>query len=184
MAFRAVVDACALYPLSLRDSLLRLAAAELFDIYWSDRILEEVATNLQKRGVASEAQATRLIEHMKAAFPASAIPEEQIAQLEEAMTNDEKDRHVLAAAVAAGAEALVTFNLADFAVEACAPLGIDPIHPDEFLLILDAISPAAIEAVLAQQAVDLRNPPMSLADLLTSLERATPKFAQAVRSRI
>lgn len=183
MAFRAVTDACALYPFSLRDTLLRLAAAELFDIYWSERILEEVSLNLEERGVATSAQASRLIEHMTAAFPAASVPAEQIAHLEPGMPNDEKDRHVLAAAVAAGAEALITFNLADFPSDACNALGVDPIHPDDFLLILDAISPQVIEVTLDEQAADLRNPPMTTLELLDSLAVAVPGFADAVRLR-
>ena len=35
------------------------------------------------------------------------------------MTNDPKDRHVLAAAVAAGSELIVTFDVGDFPLEAC-----------------------------------------------------------------
>ena len=50
------------------------------------------------------------------------------------MTNDPKDRHVLAAAVRADAEAIVTFNLKDFPEAALEPYGITPIHPDDFLL--------------------------------------------------
>ena len=50
------------------------------------------------------------------------------------MTNHPKDRHVLAAAVRANAEVIVTFNLNDFAEPALKPYDIAPIHPDEFLL--------------------------------------------------
>ena len=183
MAFRAVTDACTLYPFSLRDALLRLAAIELFDIHWSDRILGEVSSNLQERGIADEARAKRLLEHMTQAFPAACVPEEKIAQLEGAMPNNEKDRHVLAAAVVAGAEAIVTFNIKDFPEDACAALGVDPIHPDDFLLILDTINPAAVEEILTEQAADLRKPPMTLLELLDSLERVVPQFAATVRAR-
>jgi hypothetical protein len=42
MPFAAVLDASVLYPLPLRDTLLRIAETELFDAYWSERILDEV----------------------------------------------------------------------------------------------------------------------------------------------
>jgi hypothetical protein len=184
MAFKAVLDACALYPFSLRDTLLRLADVELYDAYWSGRILEEVRTNLVKRGVATDAQAAGLVAAMTAAFPGCSAPEEQVAALEPAMTNDSKDRHVLAAAKAVGAEAIVTFNLGDFPEEACLPLGVEAIHPDDFLLILWGIDPEAVIGVLKEQAADLQRPPMTLEELLTSLHRAVPKFADAVRDAV
>lgn len=46
MPFAAVLDASVLYPLPLRDTLLRVAEIELYDAYWSQRILDEVARNL------------------------------------------------------------------------------------------------------------------------------------------
>jgi hypothetical protein len=52
------------------------------------------------------------------------------------MANDPKDRHVLAAAVASDAQAVVTLNLKHFPNAACEPLAIEPLHPDNFLLDL------------------------------------------------
>ncbi len=48
---------------------------------------------------------------------------------------------MLAAAVAAGSELVVTFNLDDFPAEACEPLGVEAIHPGEFLLDLHNFNP-------------------------------------------
>jgi hypothetical protein len=41
MVFNAVLDASVLYPLPLRDTLLRVAEAGLYEPCWSERILEE-----------------------------------------------------------------------------------------------------------------------------------------------
>src|SRR5208283_380923 len=41
-----VLDACVLYPAQLRNCLLSLAAADLFQPKWSDAIHEEWITNL------------------------------------------------------------------------------------------------------------------------------------------
>ncbi|MDZ7844387.1 MAG: PIN domain-containing protein [Anaerolineales bacterium] len=47
---------------------------------------------------------------------------------------DPNDRHVLAAAICAGAQTIVTFNLKDFPSEALKPYGIEAIDPDTFVL--------------------------------------------------
>ena len=111
MPFAVVLDASVLYPLPLRDTLLRIAETELYDAYWSSRILDEVARNLIADGRATEHQARRLITTMNEAFDGDAVPQEAVDRLESAMTNDAKDRHVLAAAVASDAQAIVTLNL-------------------------------------------------------------------------
>lgn len=181
MIFSAVLDANALYPFSLRDTLLRLAELELYTPLWSERILEEMGRNLVERQITDE-QAERLLSAMRGAFEEAEIDAAEIDRLEPAMTNDPKDRHVLAAAVAAGSELIVTFNLHDFAAEACEPLGVEAIHPDDFLIDLHDLSPDGVRAALEQQAADLR-PPWPLDQLLGALELAgVPRFVATVRA--
>jgi predicted nucleic acid-binding protein len=106
MAYAVVLDANVLYPFSLRDLLLRLAEQELFDVVWSDRILEEMARSLIEDHQVTEVQAARLTEAMHRAFPDAAQDLDAIAVIEPTMRNHEGDRHVLAAAVVAGGEAV------------------------------------------------------------------------------
>jgi len=96
MPFAAVLDTCVLYPFSLCDLLLRLADRELYDPYWSRRVLDELARSLVGRGLTHD-QAAHRIEQMRATFPDAEVSEVAIARLEPRMTNDQKDRHVLAA---------------------------------------------------------------------------------------
>jgi hypothetical protein len=103
MPFAAVLDASVLCPLPLRDTLLRVAATGLYDPYWSECILAEVIRNLVEDGRATTDQARNLAVAMSEAFDGAAVPAEAIARLEPVMTNDTKDRHVLAAAVASNA---------------------------------------------------------------------------------
>jgi predicted nucleic acid-binding protein len=180
VAFAAVLDACVLYPFSLRDTLLRLAEQELYVVRWSDRILEEVRRNLVENRI-TEDQAAGLLAAMRDFFPEAHIPGNAVDELEPAMTNDPKDRHVLAAAVAAPAEAIVTFNLDDFSEAACAPYGVVPVHPDDFLMTLFGIAPTVARQVVTEQAADLINPPVSRDELVASLRRAgVPQFAAAI----
>jgi predicted nucleic acid-binding protein len=180
VAFRVVLDANVLYPASLRDSLLRLAERELYDLYWSDRILEEVTRNLIEDGRASPVQAERLVEHMTSAFDAACVPENEIRDLEDAMRNDPKDRHVLAAAVAIDAETVVTRNTKDCPAEVCSTVGVEILDPDDFLLVLYEIDPSLVYGVIVEQAADLLNPPMSLDELLGHLSQSAPRFSEAI----
>ena len=67
--FKVVLDANVLYPFTLRDTLLRAAAAGLFQAYWSEKILDEATRNLVDHGVMDAAQASRLRAAMANASP-------------------------------------------------------------------------------------------------------------------
>ena len=182
MPFSAVLDANVLYPFSLRDTLLRLAELELYTPLWSARILEEMTRNLVEQRITEE-QAARIEQAMRQAFEEAEVDPAEIERLEPAITNDPKDRHVLAAAVAADSELIVTFDLDDFPPEACDPVGVEAIHPDEFLLDLYDLDPEGVRAALEQQAGDL-NPPWPLDELLRALTKAgVPRFVDAVRAQ-
>ncbi|MEQ1572523.1 MAG: hypothetical protein ABMA64_43285 [Myxococcota bacterium] len=51
-----MLDANVLLPFTLRDTLLRAAAADLYQAYWSDEILDEVARNLVATGTTTDAR--------------------------------------------------------------------------------------------------------------------------------
>ena len=63
--FRAVLDASVLFPAAVRDTLLRAAAAGLYQLAWSDVILEEVRRNLVTSARATQEQAQRLVDTMQ-----------------------------------------------------------------------------------------------------------------------
>lgn len=110
------------------------------------------------------------------------VAQQAIDQLEPAMTNDAKDRHVLAAAVVSDARALVTLNLEDFPAEACEPFAVEALHPDVFLLDLYALGGQAIFEAVERRAAALNRPPMSLDELLDRLAVTVPSFVQALRA--
>ncbi|MES1194081.1 MAG: PIN domain-containing protein [Solirubrobacterales bacterium] len=181
MPFAAVLDASVLYPLPLRDTLLRIAETELYDVYWSERIIDEVVRNLVADGRAGKQQARRLTDAMTAAFDGAAVPQTAIDRLEPSMINDPKDRHVLAAAVAGDAQVIVTLNLKDFPPESCKPFAIEPLHPDAFLMDLFGLDDRTVYEAVQRQAATLRRPPMRLDDLLDRLAVTVPTFAQTLR---
>jgi predicted nucleic acid-binding protein len=180
----AVLDACVLVPASLRDTLLRLAYDDLFTPYWSISILREVERTLITNGLASVNSAARLLHSMTIAFPQASVPSDIVERLTRSMTNQPKDRHVLAAAVAVSAPVIVTFNLKDFPSEALALTGVQVQTPDEFLIPLLEADPECVLDLLRQQAVDLVRPPMSLAQVLDNLALHAPSFVALVREAL
>lgn len=179
--FSVVLDACVLYPAYLRDTLLRLAAAGLYRPLWSDDILGELRRNLP--GTVSPEAADELLSAMRRGFPDATVTGHE--HLRDAMRNDAKDRHVLAAAVRADAAAVVTFNLADFPADVLDPLHIDAIHPDEFLLDILDLAPGATLDALSRQVAGYRRPAMTLHDLAGPLRRSDcPQFADQLTLHI
>ena len=84
---------------------------------------------------------------------------------------DPGDRHVLAAAIRCGAQSIVTHNLKDFPSEKLNPYGVEAVHPDAFVLDLIDLAPGAILVGAQEQAPALKNPPMSLDEVLDIVER-------------
>jgi predicted nucleic acid-binding protein len=173
-----VADANVLVPAALCDFLLRAADAYLYQVRWTEDILDEVQRTLTGDLRRSAAQARRRIEAMKRAFPDAMITSHR--HLIDTMTNSPKDRHVVAAAVEAGAQIIATSNLRDFPAESLSQYEIVAESPDEFLLRLLGQDTDAVVTIVRQQATGLRSPPMSPFDVLTALAPHAPRFAGQV----
>jgi predicted nucleic acid-binding protein len=186
VAYQVVLDADVIFPASLRDTLLRLAELELFDPRWSDRILDEVKRNVvERRSDISETDMDRMAAAMNGAFEDALVDGTAIAQIEDSMENDLKDRHVLAAAVVAGANGIITNNVGDFPPQACEPYGITVATADEFLCVLFDMDPEAVRNSVIRQAGALQDPPHTPAEVLAYLERAgVPAFVERIRKTL
>ena len=77
------------------------------------------------------------------------------------MTCHPKDRHVLAAAVAGGAQVVVTFNVKDFPAPSVEPHEIGVVHPDAFLLDQLDLYPGRVGRV-AGQLTAAKRPPLTM----------------------
>lgn len=179
-AERVVLDASVLYPIILCDTLLRCADAGLFQPRWSVDILAELLRNLQSRIGLERAQ--RRIADMQSAFPRAATT--GYRHLIAEMTNHPKDRHVLAAAVVAGASVVVTHNLRDFPRHTTEPHRVEVQHPDAFLMDLYEAQPAALHGIIERQAADRRNPPESVAAVLRRLALHAPRLVNRMESEL
>ena len=94
------------------------------------------------------------------------------------MTNETKDRHVLAAAVRAKAQTVVTFNKRHFPPAATSPWNIEAAGPSIFLEDLYADAPSIVIERIRQQAADLDR---GLPEQLAVLAKAVPSFVEILR---
>jgi predicted nucleic acid-binding protein len=167
-ASKAVLDACVLYPTVLREILQGAGEAGLFQPVFSDRILREWVLATAKLGPAAPAIAEAEAAALRDAFPRGIVrPHPEIeARL---ILPDPNDRHVLATAIASGADAVVTFNAGDFPGHILAAEGISRRDPDGFLWELQSRHPEAmariVEAVRAR-AEAISGQPVALKGLL------------------
>jgi predicted nucleic acid-binding protein len=166
----AVYDANILYPAPIRDLFIRLAQAGLVRAKWTEAIHEEWMRNLLKdnpqlsperlartRTLMDQAVRDCLVTGYEELIPSLSLP-------------DPDDCHVLAAAIHAGADVIVTCNLSDFPEETLARFNIEAQHPDDFLVYLFEEAPGVVCAVVKRQRESLRNPPKTAEELLVTME--------------
>lgn len=169
MAYVVVYDACVLYPAALRDLLVRIAQTGIVRARWSESILDECFENILKnRDDLNSAALARTRELMN-----NAVRDCIVSGYERIIPNlelpDPNDRHVLAAAIRASAQGIVTFNLGHFPEAQLAEYDIEARHPDDFVLDMIGLGPATIVRVITEQAAALRSPPTTIPTLLDTL---------------
>ena len=143
---RVVIDACVLYPTVMREVVLGVARQGHFRPLWSERILEEWARAARKLGVQGEAQARAEIAMLRAAWPEAECPPAPGVEAR-LWLPDPADLHVLAVAVAASADAIMTLNAKDFPKNILAEEGLQRVDPDSFLMGIFASDPGDVAAV-------------------------------------
>lgn len=180
--FTVVLDACVLIPPTLADTILRIAETGAFGVRWSADILDEVQRNMLKRG-ATQTQVEHKLRRMTLGFPFAMV--EDYEALEAVVTNDPKDRHVLAAAIRSECHTIVTANLRDFPSESLAPWGVEVVHPNQFLLNQLDLAPGHVVAALHKQSAAYRNPGRSAHEILGILSRSgVSDFADECRRHL
>ena len=144
--FTATLDTSVLWPSLQRDLLLSLAIEGTYRPTWSSAILDELQfheeAKLVKRGMpVAEAgrRAATLIAAMRREFADAEVDGWQPLEGTFGLP-DPDDEHVLAAAVIAGAGAIVTENLKDFPADRIPP-GIQVLSAREFAKNTVALNP-------------------------------------------
>ena len=113
MAFVVIYDACVLHDPAIRDLLIRVTGKRQLNLRarWSDDILDEMEVSILRR--RTDLDPKRLERTRRLMI--EAVPDCLVTGYESLIDGlelpDERDRHVLAAAIRSQAQAIVTFNL-------------------------------------------------------------------------
>lgn len=176
--YSAVLDACVLVPMALCDTLLRLAEEPaLYSPKWSEQILTEVARILEREFHKSAKQISWRLAQMRQAFPEAmiSVPSELLSAVE--CIPDKDDRHVLAAAIMANANVIVTQNTRHFPAECLDKFGVLCQTADEFLVHQYHLSWQVVLDKLDDQAAGISK---DRAFVVESLKAAAPEFCRLV----
>ncbi len=166
----ALLDACVLYPAPLRDLLMYLAVKNVYRARWTDTIHEEWMRNVLAKRTDLRRDQLERTRNLMNTHARDALVTGYEPLIESLTLPDQNDRHVLAAAIHARAEIIVTFNLDDFPESSLDQYGIKAQHPDEFISkLIDSARDDALAAARAHRG-SLKNPPKSADEFLRTLE--------------
>ncbi|MFE0700068.1 PIN domain-containing protein [Streptomyces sp. NPDC058872] len=179
MAARVFVDTNVLFPFSVMDVMLALTEDSVHEIVWSERLLAEWERVIVREGRRSVESAAAVTQAVRRFFADCEIPAEAYGHLVEEMPGDDPDdRYHAAAAMAAGADVLITWNLADFPASELAERGVRVIDPDSYLCELYSELPHEVAETVVRLAEEKRNPPVTIDDAVARLAKAgLPRFA-------
>lgn len=171
-------DACVLYPAPLRDLLMHVAVTDLFHARWTDAIHDEWTKNVLKDRPDLKPEQLQRTRELMNAHVRDALVTNYEALIDTLTLPDPDDRHVLAAAIRAGASVIVTFNLKDFPEDSLKAYGIEAQHPDDFLSFQLNLAPNIVCTAAKRHRASLKNPPKDVEAYLATLE--AQRLAQTV----
>jgi len=176
--YSAVLDACVLVPAALCDLLLRLGEEPaMYRPFWSEHILMEMARALKTKLNRTAEEIAHKQREMNKAFPEAMViaPKSLVAALDG--IRDKGDRPVLAAAIVAHANVIVTQNTRHFPKDYLEEYGILCQNADEFLIHQFHLGGQLVLDKLDDQAAGITK---SRDYVIRSLRNAAPGFAELV----
>ncbi len=181
MVYGALLDANVLHPQILCDLLLRLAEHDVFRPLWSAKILEETVESIVRRRPDLDPHLLRKrMDAMNEAFPDACVSVSGFQHLMATMPEMGKDAHVLAAALFAGADIIVTDNVKDFPPHVAPRFEIAVKTADEFLVQQWWLDPRLVATVIVEQSEGTRRPHIAPPRLVGAMGRVVPEFARLV----
>jgi len=179
-----VLDACVLYPAPLRDLLMHLLLAGLYQGRWSDAIHEEwISAVLEQRPdlTRHRLERTRALMDRVGMDCLVAVSTGAIGKIKG--LPDADDAHVVAAAVTGKADTILTYNTRHFPARILEPLGIKAMTPDAFVSELLDDDPGSVCVAMRQHRATLKKPAKTVSEYLETLaEQKLTKAVQIIRS--
>lgn len=167
--FKCVLDTNVIYPIEVRDLLFWFAHYELYTPKWSEHIFDEWISVMKRKGI-DEAETKRRTETANKAFP-DALVINYSGLISGLKLPDEKDRHVLAAAIKTNANVIVTNNIKHFPEDYLASFGLTVKTADDFLTdIIDLNTEQAVKA-FKEMVLNRRNPDLDEYEVLDILRK-------------
>ena len=167
--FTCVLDTNIIYPLWIRDLMFWFAHYELYTPKWSKHIFDEWIEVMKSKGI-SESERNKRISLANEAFP-DALVENYEPLIQILTLPDNKDRHVMAAAIKTNANLIVTNNLKDFPADYLANFGLSAKNADDFLTdIIDLNHETSVEA-FKELVINKKSPSYDEIEVLNILRR-------------
>lgn len=158
----AVLDANVLYGSFVRDVMLSLFAAEMYEARWTDQITQEWVKHLLANiSDMTPEKVAKTVNAMNRISP-DALVENYQRYIGQITIPDVDDRHVVAAAIACSAQKIVTWNLGDYPNKILKTFGVVAESPDIFVLKLLVEDYRSIIAVLKGMRLRFKAPPVSV----------------------
>lgn len=166
---KIVLDANVLYGSFLRDMLISLFFSGIYEAKWTEKITQEWVDHLlENRSDIPESKIKRTLMLMNKIKPAALIANYE-RYIQQVQIPDKDDRHVVAAAIACGAQKIITWNLSDFPNNILKTFGVVAESPDKFIQDLIIDNPPSIISTLKEMRERFKTPPMSVDEFFERL---------------
>ena len=129
--YTCVLDTNVIYPIDVRDLLFWFASYDLFTPKWTKHIFDGWRAVMERKGI-SKGEIDKRIKKAHLAFP-DALVENYESLLDSLELPDNKDRHVLVAAIKTNANIIVTNNLKDFPKDYLSQFRLTAKSADDFI---------------------------------------------------
>lgn len=182
--YTAVLDACVILPARKRDFLFSFHKVGLYRARWTKEIDDEWHRNLIKLKPELHDRIDRLRSFISNDFEDCYV-ENYSGLAADLELPDEDDRHVIAAAIRCGAQAIVTDNLKDFPTSELEKYDIEAVTPDTFLSQTFELFPVQALSAVKVMRSRLKKSPQNVPEFIMSTTAAgLPRLAGELRKYV
>lgn len=162
---------------------MSLASTGLYAAKWTRSLEAEWMASIEERRPDLKGRLDYRRDQMREAVPDWEVDEQAWRSVTPGLVlPDPGDVHVLAAALAGHADCIVTANVSDFPVHVVAPLGIEIIHPDQFIVAQWDLDQLIAVAAFKRMRARWKKPQATPEDFAAALDRGgMPATAQRLR---